>query len=111
MIVHKTTFNPPSQTETSVSAPSETEDTTSLFGMPIDLLNALGDAMGRLAINERHERALQIGELRTEIALLRGKIEVLTAVMQGKAPVVDLPPLPKLLETSETSIVRKVRVS
>jgi hypothetical protein len=46
------------------------------------------------------------------MALLRGKVEVLTGLMQGRAPPpIDLPPLPKLLETSETSILRKVRVS
>jgi hypothetical protein len=113
-IIHKTTFNPPRQAEemTGISAASETEEATSLYGVPIELLNAIGDAMGTLADDERQERERRIAELRTEMALLRGKVEVLAGLMQGRAPPpIDLPPLPKLLETSETAIVRKVRVS
>jgi hypothetical protein len=108
MLIHKTTVTP-----------VEAEDTVSVGdavpATPIDqqtLLDALGDAIGMRAALERQERELQIAELRTEMALLRGKVEVLTGLMQGRAPPpIDLPPLPKLLVTSETAILRKVRVS
>jgi hypothetical protein len=101
-IIYKTTVTP-----------SQTEDTTQAAIADINpaFVNAVGDVMAELAAEEREERELQVGGLREKVAKLEGQIEMLSALLQGKAPVVDLPPLPKLLETNETAIVRKVRVS
>ena len=85
-----------------------------MAALPVDqqaLLNALGDAMGVLAAEQRKEREREASALRERIAAIEGKVDALMSLMQGKGQLVDLPPLPKLFEASSQQTVRKLRVS
>ena len=85
-------------------------DRDAMAVLPIDL-EALGDVMGTLAAEQRREHEREASALREKIAKLEGKVDVLMSLMQGKAQIVDLPPLPKSFEASNKTIIRKVRVS
>jgi hypothetical protein len=88
-VVFKTTVNRPS---------ALVVDREAVAAIPIDqqaLLNALGDAMGILAAEERKDREHEVGELREKIATLEGRLDVLMSLMmEGKGQIIDLPPLP-----------------
>ena len=104
-VVFKTTVNRPS---------ALVIDREAMAAVPIDqqaLLNALGDAMGILAAEQRKEREQQVSELRERIAAIEGKVEVLMSLMQGKGQVIDLPPLPRSVEASPEKTIRKLRMS
>jgi hypothetical protein len=104
-VVFKTTVNPPS---------THVVDREAMAALPIDqqtLLNALGDAMGVIAAEQRMEREQQVTELRERIAAIEAKVEVLLSLMQGKSQVIDLPPLPRSVEASSEKTIRKLRVS
>jgi hypothetical protein len=64
--------------KTTVDSPStHVVDCDAMAAVPIDqqaLLNALGDAMGMLAAEERIEREQQVSELREKTAALEGKV-------------------------------------
>lgn len=104
-VVFKTTVNRPS---------GLVIDREAMAGVPIDqqtLLNALGDAMGILAAEQRMEREQQVTELRERIAAIEAKVEVLLSLMQGRSQVIDLPPLPRSFEANSERTIRKLRVS
>jgi hypothetical protein len=102
-VVFKTTVTP--------SAP--VVDREAMAAVPIDqqtLLNALGDAMGMLAAEQRGEREQEFGAMRQKIATLEGKVDALMSLMQGKGQLIDLPPLPRSYEASSEQMIRKIRV-
>jgi hypothetical protein len=94
-VIFKTTINSPSKhlvdrnademfDEAAATAPSEQQI----------LLDALGDAMGMLAAEQRKEREQEASALREKIAMLEGRVDVLMRLMEGKGQIIDLPPLP-----------------
>jgi hypothetical protein len=101
-VVFKTTVNTPSRhvvdrkADTFVTlGPIYSGDAAA--AAPIDehiLLDALGDAMGMIAAEQRMEREHEANALREKIATLEGKVDVLVRLMEGKSVIIDLPALP-----------------
>jgi hypothetical protein len=118
-VVFKTTVNSPSTHVVDCDAGdtfvtrASVHNGEAVTAVPIDqqaLLNALGDAMGMLAAEERKEREQQVSELREKTAALEGKVEVLLSLIQGKGQIIDLPALPRS-ESSSEKMIRKIRVT
>jgi hypothetical protein len=100
--------------KTTVTPSTHVVDREAMAAVPVDqqaLLNALGDAMGVLAAEQRTEREREASALRERIAAIEGKVDALMSLMQGKGQVIDLPPLPRAYEASSEQTIRKVRVS
>jgi hypothetical protein len=99
--------------KTTVTPSTPVFDREAKEAVPVDqqtLLEALGDAMGVLAAEQRKEREREASALRERIAAIEGKVDALMSLMQGKGQVIDLPPLPRSCEASSEQIIRKIRV-
>lgn len=69
-------------------------DREAMAAVPSDqqtLLNALGDAMGILAAEERKNREHEVSALREKIAMIEGKVDVLMSLMEANRRIIDLP--------------------